>query len=691
MRRNFNRKLAYLLGGGLIMAACPVRAESAEDAAVAQAVATQTYGPDYFARYAPRNAVDMLFQLPGFVIRNDEAGRGLGQASTNVLVNGQRLSGKSEDTLTQLGRIPAANVLKIEIVDAATLDVPGLTGQVANIFVKSTGLTGQFSWRGEARAHFTDPLFTRAEVSVSGTKGPVEFTLALGNQAGRFGAGGPSEIRLADGSLFESRDIVLVGHNDQPKISGAFKIDGPGSSVGNLNLSYRRRYFGFDGVEPRDRVNGVDYTRLYMERESGYDYEIGGDFEFKLGLGRLKLIGLSRFEHEPYFEQSVFDYDDSTPNTGDRYEQVTDSGEKIARAEYSWKMGGADWQLSAEAAFNKLESVARLFTLAPAGTFDELPFPGGSGGVKEDRYESILSYSRPLSSKLSLQLSIGGEFSRLSQTGANAVVREFKRPKGSFALAWAPRKGLDLSFKLNRRVGQLEFEDFLARVFLGDDNANSGNGELVPPQSWEAELEVKKDLGRWGNTTLRLFDYRIEDLVDIIPIGTDGESRGNIDHARRHGIEWSSTVQLAPLGIKGAKIDTRLYLEKTRVNDPLTGLPRPISGTEDRVIEVSFRHDIPKTNWAYGVDFTNLHVQNNYRLSEVGLNWEGPNWMGIYVENKNVFGLTVNGRIGNVLGARSLLDRVVHEGYRDRTPVAFTEHRNRLIGPIFVIGVKGNF
>src|SRR5687768_1409311 len=49
-----------------------------------------------FARFAPRNALDMLNRVPGFSIQrqdqdqDDGEGRGLGQAGTNVLINSQR-------------------------------------------------------------------------------------------------------------------------------------------------------------------------------------------------------------------------------------------------------------------------------------------------------------------------------------------------------------------------------------------------------------------------------------------------------------------------------------------------------------------------------------------------------------------------------------------------------------------------
>lgn len=208
-----------------------------------------------FTRFAPRTAFDMLAQVPGFSIRGeDEGARGLGQASGNVLLNGQRLSGKSTDPVTALQSIPAANVQRIEIVDAAELDIPGLSGQIANVVYEAQKKpSGQWSYRPEFRAHFAEPLLTRGDLSVSGTAGAVEYTVGVRNDASRGAAGGPTII-TRDGALFETRDDVFDSTFEQPRINGQFKIDGPGSSVANLNLLFRRFDYRFDEVGRRDRV-----------------------------------------------------------------------------------------------------------------------------------------------------------------------------------------------------------------------------------------------------------------------------------------------------------------------------------------------------------------------------------------------------------------------------------------------------
>ena len=76
-----------------------------------------------FVQYAPRNALDMLEQVPGFVVRDDDQGRGLGQANTNVLINGVRLSSKSQDIRDQLRRVNVDNVEQIAIIDGTTLEM----------------------------------------------------------------------------------------------------------------------------------------------------------------------------------------------------------------------------------------------------------------------------------------------------------------------------------------------------------------------------------------------------------------------------------------------------------------------------------------------------------------------------------------------------------------------------------------
>ncbi len=653
--------------------------------------ARQVYVPADFTRYAPNNAFDMLNQVPSFQIRDNENLRGLGQATGNVLFNGERPSNKGDDMYTQLSRIPAGNVERIEIVDGATLDLPGLSGQVANIIYRADAFSGQFSWKPEFRAHYTDPLFTRGDVSVRGRSGDVEYEVAFNNDdARRSGAGGPTLIYDGAGTNIERRRDVWNTHYDTPKLSGRITWDPAGDTVANLGGHYQRKYDRYyeDGV--RTGPGLTDRLRTVRQNEDGWNYEVSGDYQFGFGPGKLKLIGLRRFSHEPSTQEIVTTPDGGVA-TGDRFAQIGDVGETIGRGEYQWKMFGGDWQLSGEAAFNTLDNVASIAVLDPTGAWVDQPFEGGTGGVSEDRYEGLLSFGRKLTDKLNFQIVAGAEHSTITQTGMNGLTRSFFRPKGSISLAWTPTADFDVSVKMRRRVLQLSFYDFLARAFLNDGNQNESNNDLRPQQDWSYELEANRKFGAWGSTKLILIHREVEDRVDVIPIGADGEAVGNIAKAKVDAIDWTSTINLDPAGLKGVKLDTRVLLQKTSLRDPFTGEKREYSGLNDTYVSLGLRHDVAAADWAWGGDVEYLHYQPNYRRNQTDKVWEGPVWASVFVEHKNVMGLTVRAQVRNIANARSKRDRTVYTGVRGESPIAFVEQRDRLIGPIFSFSVRGTF
>ncbi|MEA2488910.1 MAG: hypothetical protein QOH21_702 [Acidobacteriota bacterium] len=652
--------------------------------------AGRIYVPADFAQFAPKTALDLLNRVPGFSVREEDQGRGLGQATGNVVINGQRVSGKSNDVVTELNRIPAENVERIEIVDAATLEIPGLTGQVANVIVRSKGITGQYAYRPEFRSYYTDPLLTRFEFSVGGTKGPVEYTLSLDNRGSRSGAGGPTWIFNPGGTLMENRDEEWRGNAEQPRLSGRFVYDGPGTSKGNLNLSYGQLDYDYLENGTRTGAGIADRARRVTGTEGGHNYEIAGDYEFDLSRGHLKLIGVGRGGHSPSETTVVTSFADGTPASGNRFRYTGDEGELIGRGEYRWTSGGAEWQVSGEGAFNSLDYESHLFELRPNGVFDEVALTGGNARVEEDRYEVMGSYGRTLSSKVTMKLSAGGEYSQLAQAGSGGKTRTFYRPKGELSTAWKVSPRMDLNVKLARRVGQLNFFDFLASVDLNADTHNEANPDLVPQQSWELDVEGVRNLGAHGTTTLRLYSRLIDDIIDYIPIGADGEAPGNLEHATVYGVESRSTFNLEPVGWRGARVDATVQWQGSKVEDPLTGEERPISNSLQELLDISLRHDIPKSDWAWGTGLSYELYAKNYRLTEVGRQWEGPLWGSLYLEKKNVYGLTIRGGLSNLFAADSMWDRTVFDGRRTDS-VAFVEHRDRVIGPIFSFSVRGKF
>lgn len=695
-------KHSWLLAGAASLLPAPALAQSTGTAdpavappPVAKAVTAdkRVYTLADFARFAPKTAYDMLSDVPGFTIQTvDTTNRGLGQASENVLINGQRVANKT-GAVDVLQRTPASGVERIEIVDAASLGIAGLSGQVANVILKSNRkASGQYEWDMNARSHFTQPELLGGSVSYSGTQGPVDYTVSVKNDYGRGGIGGPIYIYDSNHVLTELRNEVFHSEHEEVNSEAKFTIHGPGSSIGNLTLGYAPYWNPQHVSDTRVEADGELRSRTDVVDYNGYNGDINGDYTFALGPGHLKLIGFHHWEHDPLVETNILNFiTTGADSEGSRFTNDTHSAETVTRAEYGWKGGHNDWQLSLERAFNWLNQKGGLFQLDPDGTFEPIPFPGGSGRVTELRYEALGTFSRPLSSKVDLQVVAGAEISHLDLASDEEPARKFFRPKGSIILGWHPDKTWDISLKLRRRVGQISFANFLAQAELNVGRQEASNAQLVPPQSWEIETDFAHDLGRWGKTSLQLHYYKVQDIVDFIPVGEDEQAVGNLPRADRAGFLSTSTINFDPIGWTGAKLDATFGAEWTSVRDPLTGKSRPISGVQDRWGSLQLRHDIPHTQLAWSAYVQYRHYVSNYYLTEIDQTLDIPWMAGFYVEDKNVLGTTVRFSVDNVFNGRHLEYRTVWDGWRDRTPVNFIERHNELVGPIFTLSIKGNF
>lgn len=656
-------------------------------------IGARTYGPADFTRFAPRTALDMLNNVPGFSIdAGDTERRGLGQATGNVLINGERFTGRSTDIFTELGRISAANVVRIEIVDGATTNISGLTGQVANVVTASRGLTGSFAWRPQIRRDRTPARLLDGEVTINGSLGGTQYTLGLRNVSRRNGNAGPEIVTTPAGTVLDRRDEVLFVNEDGPRISGSIRRAFGDGSILNANAAFAlfNLDLGEDGF--RSGPGQPDRTRILREREREYNYELGGDYEFGLGGGRLKLIGVHRFEHSPYTQTLNIDYSDGRPRDGQRFTQTADEAETILRGEYRWTGGRNEWQASLEGALNRLDVVNDLFVLNPTGTF--LPVAGAlaESVVEERRGEATITFSRPLSSTLTLQAAAGAEYSELTQTGAGGLSRQFVRPKGFVNLAWRPNADLDVSFRIERAVDQLNFFDFVASSNVSAGTSNAGNANLVPPQRWNAQIQARRNLGPWGTITGRLYGSLITDIVDVIPIGATGQSPGNLPGtATTYGFQLISTINFDPIGWRGAKLDANLQFQGSSLEDPLTGIRRPFNERMTSQMEVTLRHDIPNTQLAWGLTGFRYRQSAGFRLDQRFRFLDTPGSLGAFVEHKDVFGLTVRASVDNLLGTNESFSRTFFDGRRNATNsnVLFTEDRDRFYGPVFTLSISG--
>ena len=664
----------------------------------------RSFEPAYFEQYAPQNALDMVRRVPGFQLRGGNNARGLGQGGANVLVNGQQITGKGGDPFDQVARIPAENVIRIEVLDGTSLDIPGMSGQVVNVLSESKGGTsGSWEWNPEWRPRQEANLL-RGNVKLSGETGDVTWAAELRNGARRNGDYGPETRRNADGSIYEIRSYKGRYNSDVPGASVNLTWKPTEEKTGNLNLEYTSYNFHRNSSYERSAITdrGRDGAERFQFSEDEWNAKIDGDYEFPFWAGKLKMTGYYRAEHSPTLARFT-DYNDGYGLIElAEFEQVADEGEAIAKTQYSWSPSdGRDWQVSLEGAYNFLDIENQFFDrLNPLNNSDLSTL-----AIDENRAEGFITHTRKVGDKWSVQASLGSEYSELT---AGGQTRSFTRPKGSLTATYTKDDTFNMTAKIERQVGQLNFFDFSSSVSLQEDNSDRGsNLNLVPEQAWWGEVKLNKNFKDGHSIDVTAHGRLVSDIVDQIPLDimeTDTLGNvtdtiyttgvGNIGSGEQGGVHINGTIKGDPFGLTGMELRTSAAWHFSSVTDPITLQTRQFSGQNMSDWSASFRHDIPKTDWAWGFYFGTSENGSNYSPFEISRFDMRPGWNEIFIEHKDVFGMKVTAELGSVIPIHDQLDRRIFTTRRDLDGTAIDRIENRrreYDGPYLMLNVSDTF
>ena len=646
--------------------------------------------PARFERFSPQNALDLVTRVPGFQIVGGSTGRGFGQGGSNVLINGQRMSGKSIGVGDVLRRIPVKRVRWLERLEASDLNLPGLSGPVVNVVVRDADLSG--TWRYEAG--FRDgvgPTLSEFSGSLSGTQAGWAWTASLENRPDRFAEEGIESLRNADRELTETRFENTVSESQRQSTSLLLGRDWGNGMTANLNGQYVRQTEDRLEVSRRRPLVGDGRDRRFPFSLEGWEAEIGGDLEWPVAIGQLKLVGLIRHQEDKTDDTSRDARPDGTPLSDRVLRRDTSAGERIVRTEMIWPgHGERDWQVSLEGAFNFLDRTSSLEEAEAGGVPLLVELDGGSTRVEEVRAESFLTLSDKIVDDVAVQVSLGAEYSQLSQTGASSETRSFVRPKGLLALTYDPGGASALNASVERRVGQLNFGDFVSSVNLDEGDTRLGNPELVPDQTWSINFEWERDLGEQSAATLAVFYDTIEDPISRVPLGDSDEGPGNTESATRYGVSLDTTLALDAVGFAGGLLEFSGNWRDGRFEDPVTLESSRLSNSRLSEYEVSFRQDIFGSAWAWGVGYEIERRTPRLRRDQTRRTSQSPGFGSAFVEHKDVFGLVGRLRVQNILDQEEQTRRTVFTDDRP-SPVERFEDSMRSSSPSMSLQLRGTF
>jgi hypothetical protein len=670
------------------------------------------YGPAYFTPYNVVTARDQLERIPGlqeiFEGGNNNQ-RGFGNAGDQVLINGKRLSGKSNDIGSAMDRIQARQVVRIEVIRGTVtgLDVRS-QGRVVNVVLDGTLVTGLGSWEAHAEDYSDSSYGSGGEVSYSGDIGALNYLVSA--QAGtRKDIEDRTDVFFTpDGHLFEQQLEAererVKDHSITTNTSYTF------ANNDILNLNGRYAYTDEASGENSDRFisNASEFafsnTLFTAGNDLGTEWELGGDYEHALENGNV-LTALFVYTSNDSDEDNAFSFTPAARPTVLRELQVEhqQESEKIVRGTYQWGMTETrSIQSGAEFALNSVTQRVELFE-DKDGSLVEVVLFNQDSTVEEKRFEAFSTYTWQPRPALLLEGSVDLEFSELSQQGSDiSRSRElfFARPRFVARYDFTPLT--QVRARIERRVDQLDFGDFVAS-FSNDDNRvgviSAGNPELVPEQAWEYELtyehRLPDDLGILSATGLYA---DIRDRISSVPLlvqNPDGSTEirtatGNIDSARLVELSFNGSLRLAMFDLRTAVIEASLQLRDMSIEDPFTGQERDFNFTAPYEWTLGFRHDTSWNNLSYGATASRFGEFEQYDIDYSQREQSNPD-LELFVELQPVENFTVGLSVEQTLRAETTRERLQYADLRRDGVLERRELRTSRPGREITLTVQGVF
>lgn len=627
---NYARPRAVLLFvSGFLGLASKAGAQAPETASDA----TVTYPAEYFAQFNPYSVNDMLQRIPGISLARSGSrsqsrggGRGLGAGGEQVLINGRRIAGKSNEGDSQLSRIPASEVRYIEIIRGTSgeLDVRGGT-QVINVVLNEALSNVSFAYEVNMDRALDGTLVPGGRISATGQYAALNYFLSAEREPRYDFRDGFESALDRFGNLAETvnRDETTDGW--PISLTANFGYEFSPNDTANLNFSWTGNDVEYDTDRVITRYQSDTVASRIFERDTqpseSTGFEVGGDYMHVFDNGsRWKTIAIVN-EKENEFERSRFKVDPSSSvETKDlylfNYEKYQ---ERIIRSSYVFDLSqGQSIEAGVERAQTIVDTSLRLGLLTGVAGGQEFggltPVTSSVGTVEEMRLEYFTIHNWSMNDRMTLETTLLVEDSSISQSGTLANSRDFSffRPKVDYRFDITP----SVQFRgiVQKIVNQLSFRDFTAGVDQRDDEQNSfeGNSDIQQMSWWNYEANLEYRLPNdAGVINTQLYYQTVFDVIDNVDVSRDGEilsARGNTGDGRRYGINLNNSLRLSFLNQPNMLLTAGLSVEEATHYDSIRGEDReramgPRDGGSN--YSIGFRHDIPRlnnTNWGFNAN-----------------------------------------------------------------------------------------
>lgn len=668
----------------LAQAAAAASPEAAVQAAPAQGVIS--YPPEFFAAARPANAREMLDRVPGFTFDGGDAVRGYEGAAGNVLIDGQRPATKTDDLEQILRRVPFPNVARVELIrgGAPGIDMQGKS-VIANIVLRSGD-----SFHGLMAVANTsvlddgrDVVAVRLEASgqTGGHKWEAGFFGGQGIDDGsgdgprlRVGADGVVQTRAFQQSQASGVDYILTGAYELPLLGGTLRLNG----------RLHRNPYDYD-LTDRTLTPTNFVTRLHDSDDT--DTTEGGlRYSRDLGArGKLELVGLRQDKNE------TFDETTRKPSADSDFSQHSRTAETIGRGVFKFAQTPIlAWEVGGETALNTLDNHIRSLSNGVAQSV-----PAANVEVEEKRWEVFGKATWRPTPKWTVEASLRQEGSNISSTGDVKLDKDLSFTKPRLAVAWAPVGQTQVRLRLERVVGQLDFNDFTASTGnLSAGVLTVGNPDLSPEQAWVSEVAIEQRFWEKGALVLTYRHSALTDVIDRAPIfdGKGGvfDAPANIGEGTKDEYILSLTLPFDKIGMKGAQLQGTSTWRDSEVTDPTTNAKRPISKLRPQEWEGHFSWDMPQYRLTWGVNVFGAWTETYYSFDQIYLR-KLKTYVQPFAEWKPKPDLSLRVELENFTERGFRKTKYVYGGPRNANRLAFVDDRDNQFGRMIYFRLRKTF
>ncbi len=674
----------------IIKAIAPDTSSTITPDTTAQTDDSSIYQAEFFTQYRPQNALEMIERLPGFSFDQGSSARGFGGNAGNVLIDGSRPTSKSSGLRGALVRIPAQQVLRIEILRGG-VSAGEAAGQsiVANVIRSNEGTSG--TWAFKARQTKGTSVESNIEAALSTRLGGWDTSFDTDIGADPNNRTAVVETRDKDGELLFGADETFPAYNEWVFINGeGFRDWNDGKLTLNGRVGGDTWYgdttrFIYTGQLPSEALdqNGPDAFWQLNEKNKFKVAEFGADWARTSDQWKTRLISLGLIEERKNSFQ--FHQQDEDGLVSDAlFDQQRRKTEFVGRATYGRVSGSSlKPEYGIEVANNRLDTNA----LTETG-----PIDGSDVVVEEWRSEVFATFVYEASEKLTLEGGLTGEFSQIEVTGDSNQKQTFRYIKPRVSSTYKFNDDMRLTVEVQRTVGQLDFTDFAFSSDGADSRTTAGNPGLSPDTNTEWMNTFDWSFSERGSLKFSAFyQWRKDILEQIVLFEEDGvvaQGLGNAGDARFWGLTTEVNLPLDWL-LPNGLIEIVYQHRRADFDDPIIDDERAVNWFTPNFLSFELRQDITDYQIAWGLEYDGSFTDTTFLVDEVQT-FEGNKRLEFFIETTRFFGVKIQIEVEHLKKGHFKRSRLFYDQTRGGA-LTGSEVSRRTRRPELKLSVTGTF